>query len=209
MVLSLTRIAVLQSLGINLPPDAFYFELADVIIMSVAIGFIFKDMFRIQRVPENYDPLEEIRQGTLNKDNLKFAIMAVAPAVVLHEMAHKFVALLFGIKATFYAAYGWLIFGLALKMIGSPFLFFVPGFVSMPPSGPLTGAIIAFAGPLMHGILWIFSKHALKRQLFDRKYNNVLIISRYVNGFLFVLNMLPIPGVDGWHVYTGLWEYLF
>ncbi|MBI4439482.1 M50 family metallopeptidase [Candidatus Woesearchaeota archaeon] len=208
MVFFTTRADILALLGINLSPDAFYFEIIDVIIMSLAVGFVFKDMFRAP-VPENYDPLLEIRQRTLNRQNLRFAIMAVAPAIVLHEMAHKFVALSFGIPATFYAAYGWLLFGILIKMIGIGFVFFVPGFVSIPPTAPLTGAIIALAGPFMHLVLWLFSKYALSKKLFDRKYTPVLVASRYINGFLLILNMLPIPGIDGWHVYQGLWAYLF
>ncbi|HLC64507.1 MAG TPA: M50 family metallopeptidase [Candidatus Nanoarchaeia archaeon] len=205
MVFFTTRAEVLGLLGINLPPDAFYLEILDIVIMSLAVGFIFKDMFRAP-APAGYDPIREITQRSLNKQNLKFAIMAVAPAIVLHEMAHKFVAIAYGIPATFYAAYGWLLFGILIKMLGVGFIFFVPGFVSLSPTDPLTGAVIALAGPFMHLVLWLFSRYALSHNLFDKKYTPVLVASRYINGFLLILNLLPIPGIDGWHVYQGLWQ---
>jgi Zn-dependent protease len=33
-------------------------------------------------------------------------------------------------------------------------------------------------------------------------------MSRKLNGFLFIFNMLPLPGVDGFKVYTSLFQLL-
>lgn len=209
MVLFTTRAEILPLLGISVSPDLFVFELIDVVIMSLALGYIFKDMFRISAPQEQYDPLKELQAGILNQQNFKFAVMAVGPAVVLHEFGHKLTAMAFGIPATFYAAYGMLLLGVVLRMINFPFIFFIPGFVSHGPAPPLESAIIAFAGPAVHGILWLLCRFALSKKLFDKKYTPVLIMARYINGFLFILNMLPLPGVDGFQVYSGLWQYFF
>ncbi|MFC1769022.1 M50 family metallopeptidase [Nanoarchaeota archaeon] len=208
MVLFSTRADILSLLGMSIPVDSFFLEIVDIVIMSLVLGYIFKDIFNYRKPVENYDPLKEIRGGSLNKENLKFAIMAIAPAIVLHEMAHKFVALAYGVPATFYAAYGWLILGLVLKLMNFNFIFFVPGFVSHGMTDPTTSAIIAVSGPAVHLILWVFAKYALKKGLFDKKYTQLLVVTKYVNGFLLIINMLPIPGIDGWHVYTGIWSLI-
>ena len=187
-------------------------ELIDVIIMTLAVGFIFSDSFR-KPAEEDYDPLKE-SHGRLNWENIKFAICITAPAVIFHELFHKIVALSFGLDATFHAAYFWLGLGLVLKLINFGFIFFVPGFVEIGCSSiachltPLISALIAFAGPFLNMVLWLGSWTLLKiNPKFVRKSRKmyaVLYLTRNINMFLFIFNMIPIPGFDGYKVYDGL-----
>ena len=89
-------------------------ELIDVIIMTLALGFIFKDIF--VRPSSPYDPLTYYKKK-INLENFKFAIIATAPAVILHELAHKFVAIAYGLEATFHAHYFFLGIGLLMKLL--------------------------------------------------------------------------------------------
>src|SRR3989338_7645465 len=97
---------ILNALGLNLP--IWLMEAMDIIVISLVLGFIFKDMFLpfVRRV--GYDPLAQFQKK--DRSSYWMAVYSVAPAIVLHEMSHKFVALLFGLKSVFYASYGF--FGL-------------------------------------------------------------------------------------------------
>lgn len=90
-------------------------EIADIIIMVFAIGYIFSDYFRREPL-EGYDPLTYYKKPPLI-ESIKFAAMIAAPAVVLHELAHKFVAMAFGAIATLHAPYFWYIAVIALKLM--------------------------------------------------------------------------------------------
>ena len=121
-------------------------EFIDVIVMTIAVGFIFKDFFHRPR-KENYDPLKavgESKHKTFLHD-IGYSIIITAPAVIFHELAHKLVAISFGMSATFHAAYKFLALGILLKLFHVPFLFFVPGYVSHPNVGPIQTMAIAFA----------------------------------------------------------------
>jgi len=63
-------------------------ELFDIIVMTVILGVIFQDVFRRYRKP--YEFYREVR---FDWEGLKFAMMITAPAIILHELAHKFVAM--------------------------------------------------------------------------------------------------------------------
>ena len=72
-------------------------EVIDAVIMTLAIGFIFSDVF--PRRTEGYDPLaRRQRFGFIDWEALKYGAMAAAPGVILHELAHKFVAMSFGLE---------------------------------------------------------------------------------------------------------------
>ena len=78
-------------------------ELVDIIIMTFAIGYIFSDFFKREPL-EGYDPLKYYQKAPLF-ENIKFAALIAAPAVVFHELAHKFIAMGFGAQATLHAPY--------------------------------------------------------------------------------------------------------
>ena len=104
-------------------------EIFDIIIMTAVVGYIFSGLFK-RPVEEDYDPLKHFKAG-FDINDLKFAILVTAPAIILHELGHKFVALSFGLEAVFQAA--WLFLGLALilKLMNFGFIFIVPAYVSI------------------------------------------------------------------------------
>jgi Zn-dependent protease len=180
-------------------------EIIDIAIMTFAVGYIFMDFL-----------LPPALRMRFEWRSLWFACLVTAPALIAHELAHKFTALVAGLEATFHAAYLWLGIGVALKLLHTPFIFFVPGYVSIgcaslpcDPS-PVVLALTAFAGPALNGALWLVSQAVLNyRRLRSRKWLVFWAVTRRINGFLFILNMLPIPGIDGFSVYTNLFKAFF
>lgn len=197
-ILGFTR----DSFGFSFPP--ILGEVLDIVIIAVALGFIFKDYFR-PAVRAAYDPLKHYRE--VGRSKFWLSMIAITPAVVLHEAGHLSVALAYGAKATFYASYGFLALGVVLKLAGAPFLFFVPGFVSHSALPGFPTAAVSFAGPAVNLVLFAGSWYLLKNhQKFNipEKYLQVLGFSKSVNLFLFVFNMIPIRPFDGGGVLMGL-----
>lgn len=189
-------------------PIITFAEIIDLIAMTFFVGYIFSGMIPIRR--ENYDPLTHYRRG-FDFEALKFAIMATAPAVIVHELAHKFMALGFGLSATFYAFYRnsfTLMLGILAvisKLTGFGFVFIVPGFVGISGNGThLQFALAAFAGPFVNLVLWLGSMYLLKNKMYRKKHHLILLLTQKINMFLFIFNMLPIPGFDGYKVFMGL-----
>ena len=174
-------------------------EVLDCVLMAVIVGYIFSDLFRrdFKRV--------------FDTKAILLAAAVTAPAIVLHELAHKFTAILLGLQATFHAAYGWLMVGIILKALNAGFIFFVPAYVSITgTSTPLTQSEVAVAGPLMNLVLYLVSWAVLKLGLLKNKnYVFVAVVSKKINGFLFILNMIPIPGFDGFHFFSGIIKTFF
>lgn len=178
-------------------------EIIDAVVMSFAVGFIFSGIFK-RPVPEDYDPLKEHKYGFQWRD-LQFAILIAAPGIIFHELAHKIVALAFGLSATFHAAYLWLGIGVVLKLMNFPFLFFVPAYVSIyGQASPLIHSLIAFAGPGTNLVLWLGALFLMKTKMVKKKYYQALFLTSRINMFLFIFNMLPIPLFDGYTVFQGL-----
>lgn len=187
-------------------------EIFDIIFMSAIVGYIFKDMLgpsRFLHKNKNYFYLEKERGW---KD-FWFSLGIVSIAIILHELGHKFTAMSFNLNAEFNAAYLWLFFGLLLKLLNFGFIFFVPAYVSITGTAqPLVFAATAFAGPLIHLLLWGISKIVLNNISNSRRNEEkrlFFFLSARINIFLFILNMLPIPGFDGFAVYSNLWKVVF
>ena len=177
-------------------------ELTDIVFMTAVVGFIFMDIFKMPR--ENYDPLIHYSAG-FNWSNFFFACLIVAPAIILHELAHKLIALSFGLQATFQAAYIFLGIGLLMKFMRFGFIFFVPAYVSISGrAAPMAFSLVALAGPSINMVLWLSTSLAIKKRLFDKKYNSALFLMSRINMFLFIFNMLPIPGFDGYKFLSGM-----
>jgi Zn-dependent protease len=184
-------------------------ELVDVVIISLALGFMFKDVFirKVLHTDNKYDPIEHYSSVAPGFDSKSFffAIMVTAPAILLHEFGHKFVALSFGATATFHAAYAMLGLGILLKLMNFGFIFFVPAFVAWSGSvSSLQAAAIAFAGPCVNLILWLASLIILKYFKPSHKYLQLLVLTKQINLSLFIFNMLPLPLFDGNHVFYYL-----
>jgi Zn-dependent protease len=168
-------------------------ELIDICIAVVATGYIYMDLMHIPG-----------KEAETFGNRLLLSIAIAAPAVVFHEFGHKLVAMALGYNATFHAAYMWLGLGIVLKLISFPLLFFVPAYVSIAGVTGPEHALIAFAGPAINGVLWIGAWIALKAGNWGRTTEAVLYYTRTINMFLFIFNLIPIPGFDGWALFSNL-----
>lgn len=183
-------------------------EIIDIVMMTLFIGFIFSRYFK-RKPTEDYDPLTYYKKSSLMED-IKWGAMIAAPAVVLHELAHKFVAMGFGAQATLHAPsffgipYGMYILVIVLSYLNFPVIFFVGGYVAHTPLAAFPSAMVAIAGPFINLVLWLGSMFVIKNKLVDRKYWESIHLMGKLNMFLFIFNMLPIPGFDGFNFIRGV-----
>jgi len=177
-------------------------ELFDAAVMTLAVGFIFMNL--LNRFTQNY---------YIKRFDWKvfwFACLIGAPAILLHELAHKFIAMAFGMSATFNAAYLWLGIGILLVLMRSPFLFFVPAYVAISGNGTNLGyALSSLAGPAMNFVLWMTALVVLRTQKIQKKHMAFWYLTKQINMFLFIFNMLPIPGFDGFHFFSNILRVIF
>ena len=174
--------------------------------MTFVIGFIFSRFFR-KEPSYSYDPLSYYsRQNTLINQIIYGAIIA-APAVVLHELSHKFVAMSFGANAILHAPYKMYAIVILMVLLNFPIIFLVGGYVNiLTPLPPLPIAFVAVAGPLMNLILWFIFKSLIKYNIAPKKYWRELGMMAKLNLFLAGFNMLPIPGFDGFNFFQALFQ---
>ncbi|MAG78479.1 hypothetical protein CL616_03895 [archaeon] len=170
-------------------------EIISLVIMTVVLGYIFT----------GYIIKDHLSSG-FSWDGLKFAMIVAAPAVVFHELGHKFVAMALGHSATFFVYWWGLGLALVLKLISSPLLILAPAYVSIPAGVPAwDGMWIAFAGPLVNLALFGISALVLKyKKKMSQKEFLGWTISKKLNIFLFIFNMIPLPPLDGSHVLSNL-----
>ncbi len=179
-------------------------EILSIVATILAIGYIFSGMIRKPKTW--WQQLHENR--FFDWENFKYSAIIAAPAIILHELGHKFAGFAFGIPS-FYTVLWWgLLIGIVLRVLGSGFIFFIPGYVNIGAAvapGPM--ALIAFAGPAVNLALFVISWAMLKMQI-KPKWNRALAISMQINLWLFIFNMLPIPPLDGSKVAAGLLSLL-
>ena len=172
-------------------------EFIRLIIVTFAIGYIFSDYVSTHpQIHKRFD-----------WSKIKTAITIAAPAVILHELSHKFAAMFFGLKPEFFASYFGLALGIILKSVNAPFLVFMPGYVSISQSTAIQSAIIAFIGPLANLLLWLIPSMILKYKTLGEKTSIILYATKKINMMLFIFNMIPIPPFDGSKVLFGLLSY--
>jgi len=189
-------------------------EIFDIILMTAAVGYI---VMAFLRKPSPHDYL---RPDKFNWEKFKIACWISGPALILHELAHKFVALGYGFDATFHAAYAFLALGIVLRLMRSQFIFFVPGYVAIAcrqasqaagcaiPS--LQSAIIAGAGPFTNLALFAGAALVLKyKKKLKRRTVLILHLTKVINLFLFFFNMLPFYIFDGYKFFSGLFHHFF
>ena len=184
-------------------------EIIDIVIMTVFVGFIFSDIFGRYHHKDTSDPIAAYTRPLKSErfENFKFAALVTAPAIILHEFGHKFVAIAFGLHATFHAAYTWLGIGLLLKLMNFGFIFFVPAYVSYPAlATPFQSMLIAGAGPFVNLAIWLGTAAYIKSGKAARKHLTFFALTSKINMFLFFFNMIPIPPFDGFHFFNSLWH---
>ena len=186
-----------------------FLEVVDIVIMSLFLGFLFQDI--IFPRGRSVDPTKMYATG-FDWKGFWYSTMLIAPSIILHELGHKFVAMSYGMQAVFHAFYAqtftfWLgMFALLSKFFSFGFIFLVPGFVSITGTGTaLEFALISFAGPAVHLVVWIGSLLVLTHyKKLTSKQKIFVTLLKQINMFLFIFNMLPIPGFDGFGVYSSL-----
>lgn len=179
-------------------------EIIDLVLVTLVIGYIFSGSIK--------KPITEysIIKSSFSFDDFKLALLSAGPAVILHELAHKFVAMSFGLVAEFQAFWFGLGLGIFLKLINSPFLIVAPGYVAIYGlDNPLLIGITSLAGPLTNLILFGISHYVLNHYKLTRNQAIILYLSKQMNLILFVFNMLPIPPLDGYKVFSSLFRIIF
>ena len=172
-------------------------ELIYIVITVGALGFIFSENRRA--ITEFGTILEEGWQR-----RILTAVIVAAPAVILHEFAHKFLALAYGFTATYSASLFGLAIGVVMKIIGLGFVFFVPGYVSISGVGSqMNFGLVALAGPLTNLALFLIFSAVIKYDLLPG-HAQILHASRQINLWLFIFNMIPLPGFDGFKFFASL-----
>jgi len=153
-------------------------------------------------------------------------VVLVAFSICVHEYAHARTAVRFGDHTPFW--YGHLSLN-PLRVMGrtSLIMLLVFGFAwgrVMVDAGRLSRGrriLVSIAGPAANALLFacfvilavLFA--AVARSAPDAAgplFENALLLGALgaqVNAFLFVFNMLPVPILDGWAVYEGLFPDLF
>ncbi len=182
-------------------------ELIDLVIMIVAIGYIFSTLIRREPL-EGYDPLTYFRRNSLMED-IKHGALIAAPAIVFHELAHKFVAMAFGATAVLHAPLGWYAAVIIMRLLNFPLFFFVGGYVTHTPLPPLESAIVSLSGPLVNLILYLVCVALPRFNIVHRKYYKLLGAAGKINLFLALFNIIPLPGFDGFNAMLALLHLFF
>jgi len=130
------------------------------------------------------------------------ATVAVVTGFFLHELAHKVLAQRYGAWAEFRSSRTGLIFAIVTGLIG--IVFAAPGAVYI--AGPLTreqNGKVSLVGPLMNFLValgflgaWILVRGNLAGEI-GFYLAGILFFTAYINAFLGVFNLLPIPPLDG------------
>jgi len=207
-------------------------EILDMVIMTAIVGYLFMDAFRVPLQQRTSDIIDEYKKLAKNRgfdwDSFWFACALIAPSLIVHELGHKFSALAFGLDATFVGACsstavftgGFFnftcvlqLFAVAMKLLGTGFLIFIPAFVSIQGGAtPFQHFIISFAGPFVHLVFWLGAAWLLRDKTIIRtwpqKKRMFVFFFKQINMFLFFFNMLPIPPFDGWWVFSNLFKVI-
>ena len=128
-----------------------------------------------------------------------FALVSLAPAFLLHEFAHKFVARYYGCWAEFRADPGGLRFGLILAAILG-IVFMAPGAVIVAGNAS-RGQFgkIAVAGPVTNMVLWTIGYFCwlILGPLGISPLDSILHYWLWGNSILCAFNMIPLGPLDG------------
>ena len=178
-------------------------EIFNILLMIFFAGFIFSDYFEPQADPNNL--IAHYKRKTIWQ-RIGFAAMIAAPPLVFHELSHKLVAMAFGVEASLGVPYTMYGIVAILKLVGSPLLFFVGGFVSHQPLPYIQSAMVAVAGPGMNLLMWFVSYILVKYKIARKKQLRIIIPLGRMSLFLAIFNMIPIPGFDGFNFFYSLFK---
>ncbi len=137
---------------------------------------------------------------------ISFFGISVGLGFVLHELGHKFSALYFGAYAEFRMWWVGLVFALITSFFGVVFL--APGavFIFAPELALWEYAVISATGPLVNlALAFFFSLLSAVFPIYLGRWE-LWWFSAYVNVWLGLFNMLPIPPLDGSKIFA--WNVL-
>jgi len=171
-------------------------ELRDFAAAWVALGVAFTFFL----APRGFLQLTPTDLADLT-DLFVMSMITVGAGFLLHELAHKVMAVRFGQIAAFRADYGLL--GLAVASGLAGFLFAAPGAVYH--RGRITerqNGLVAVAGPVTNLVL--AALFFIPFLLFDGAVNDIAHLGVLINLVLAVFNMIPYGPLDGrtvldWH----------
>jgi Zn-dependent protease len=156
--------------------------LAAWLLLGLAFAFI--------RLPISPTTMTDVLASAAFAEELVLSLLTVGVAFLLHELAHKVVAVRFGQVAEFRADYGML--GLAVAGGLAGFLFAAPGAVHHRGYiTPKENGLIALAGPLTNVALAVVS--LLLVPVAPQLAGRGLFINVLLAGF----NMIPFGPLDG------------
>jgi Zn-dependent protease len=173
-------------------------EIKDILISWITISFAFA-----------WIGLQIFSPKGLIEFAINFLIISIAvgSGFILHELAHKYVAINFGAKAKYIAWKEGLLLAVALAIItNGTFVFAAPGAVYVYGKKILTkeNGIISIAGPVTNILV---SLAASITGILLSPTGLILTIIKYtiiVNFFLAAFNLIPIGPLDGKKVF--LWS---
>lgn len=170
-------------------------EILYILITVGVIGYIFSGYIRL---PTKKDDLEAMLRPSFDWKLFKFSILVASPAIIFHEMGHKFMAIFMGLDAH-YEAWGMgLIIGIVLRIFNSGFMLLAPGYVTFMSATKTQMILTAAAGPFINLILWLGAALALKyKKNLTRLSSLFFVYTSQINKWLFIFNMIPIPPLDG------------
>ncbi len=149
------------------------------------------------------------------------SLIAVATGFVFHELAHRYLAIKYGMIARYRAWYMGLAAALIVSLItakifGSPFVIAAPGAVVIMSYGMYDLSYIrreykiAAAGPLANIAVAVSS--LIASNFMGMPWNFYVRFIGSVNAWLAFFNLLPVPPLDGskiFRVSVGAWITMF
>ncbi|HIP66667.1 MAG TPA: M50 family peptidase [Candidatus Nanopusillus sp.] len=163
----------------------YFFEIINIIVTVLVVGLIFSRSF--------------------DQKEITLWMKIAGLSIILHELAHKFVAISMGYYAIYEVSITGLLIGLFFRLIESPIVLFIPGYVRIiGDTTPLSLSAIAIAGPLTNLLLYFLGKI-----LYQKNGKDCYYFLSYLNLWLFILNMLPVPPLDGFKFLYGMYKLLF
>ncbi len=160
-------------------------ELIDILITALFAGFIMQP---------------------LTKSDYWTSVIISGLSIVLHELGHKITAMFFGFTAVYHANINGLIIGSVLRLMNFP-VFIVPAYVQISGGSGIGLFFTAIAGPLTNLLIFIICYSLLKYSdnYFITSRSTIIAVLGSINLWLGILNLMPIPGFDGFNALMSLW----